>query len=711
MPDPRTDDAGVHQNPGVGTVSQGKLDAAVMAFQWEVALHPEDVQLQQRLGRALILQGKLDEAVSCCERAVALDPHSAEPQLLLSTALRQQGKLDQAATACRRAIELEPDNPNPHIMLSSLLRMQGRFPEGWDELEWRLRLSPQNVPETLWQGESLYGRTLLIWAEQGLGDSIQFSRYINLVRPAAGRILVEVQEPLLKLFQGSFEHKVVFAQGQERPPFDFHVPFLSLPRLLGTNLNSVPADIPYLRPDPLLVKDWEQRLEPYGSLKVGIVWAGNPMHPWDFARSMAFATFRQALLVPGLRIFSLQVGPRASDVHDERELKVVSIPADFADTAAAIMNLDLCITIDSAVAHLAGALGRPVWILTPFAADWRWLLDREDTPWYPTVRLFRQERPNDWTPVLERIRAELERFVAGERRVLLPNGGGGRSAQVAGETADSASVNASSPGHKGHPARNRCKICGAETVALGVVDFNKHCPIPGDVRLPPRGVEVGYQQCTACGFLFTAQFDHWSKAEFLARIYNEGYAQVDPDYADLRPQANAMRVMRHAGSHRERLSCLDYGGGNGKLAGWLFVLGFGRALSYDPFTPGADVLPKERFDLVTCFEVLEHVPAPRRTVAELTDLVAEDGLVMFSTLVQPPDFVKQGLDWWYVAPRNGHISIHSERSLALLWEERGFTISSFDADLHFAWRTAAGTQSEPWHGRPCHEEARGPEKV
>jgi hypothetical protein len=420
MGNPQLDDAGVPTDPGVAPVARGKLDAAVMALQWEVALHPEDAQLHLRLGRALILQGKLEDAVISCDRAAALDPRAVEPQLLLSTALRQQGRLDEAATACRRAIELEPENPNPHILLSGLLRMQGQFPEGWDEFEWRLRLSPLNVPETLWQGENLSGRTLLIWAEQGLGDSIQFSRYINTVRPAAGRILVEVQAPLLKLFQGSFEPETVFAQGQNRPPFDFHAPFLTLPRLMGTDLNSVPADIPYLQPDCLLVKDWKQKLEPYTCPKVGIVWAGNPLHPWDFARSIAFASFRRALLVPGLQIFSLQVGRRAADMEDEKDLKIVSLPVDFANTAATIMNLDLCITVDTAVAHLAGALGRPVWVLTPFASDWRWLTDRHDTPWYPSMRLFRQERPNDWGPVLERIRAELERFVAGDQSVLMP---------------------------------------------------------------------------------------------------------------------------------------------------------------------------------------------------------------------------------------------------------------------------------------------------
>jgi SAM-dependent methyltransferase len=210
--------------------------------------------------------------------------------------------------------------------------------------------------------------------------------------------------------------------------------------------------------------------------------------------------------------------------------------------------------------------------------------------------------------------------------------------------------------------------------------------VPGTARLPLSGIPVYYRQCGACGFVFTDQFDRWSSAEFLAHIYNERYRDVDPDSVDLRPRSNATLIAQQFGAHRDRLSCLDFGGGDGTLARLLREFGFPAALSYDPFTPGADALPTARFDLVTAFEVLEHVPDPKRTLAALANLVADDGMVLFSTLVLPADFASHGVNWWYVAPRNGHISLYARRSLALLWQALGFTFGSFNDNLHVAWR-------------------------
>lgn len=240
------------------------------------------------------------------------------------------------------------------------------------------------------------------------------------------------------------------------------------------------------------------------------------------------------------------------------------------------------------------------------------------------------------------------------------------------------------------PRSVACKICGGASPLAGIADFNKHCPVPGNMRLPLSGIPVYYRQCMACGFFFTDQFDRWSNAEFLAHIYNERYRDVDPDCVELRPRNNANMLAQQFGIHRHRLSCLDFGGGDGKLADYLRKLGFIDARSYDPFTPGADALPTGRFNLVTCFEVVEHVPDPKRTVAALAQAIAEDGMVLFSTLVLPADFASQGVSWWYVAPRNGHISLYSRRSLALLWKALGFTLGSFNDGLHVAWRRMPG---------------------
>ena len=427
------DYAEIHRNLGTACVKQGKLDEAVMYYQWALALQPDDAHAHVKLGRAFLLQGRLDEAVASYERAVALQPANPAVHLLLGGGLRQQGRLDEARVACKMALGLRPDDPMAHVGLSSLLLTQGMFREGWQELEWRLRLNKRNIPETLWQGQDLSGRTLLIWAEQGFGDSIQFSRYVNLVRSRGGRIFVEVERPLLKLFQDSFEIDRVFCTEQERPSFDFHIPFVSLPRMMETDLDTIPADTPYLQADPSLVERWKQRLEAFAGPKVGIVWAGNPKHHRDFARSIPFDLFRRALPESGIDLFSLQVGPRAPDAHSASGLKIAGISkllTDYANTAAAILNLDLCVTVDTSVAHLAGALARPVWVLVPFSADCRWMLHREDSPWYPSMRLFRQERPGDWGPVLDRVRNELAQLAAGDRSVLLPPLQAARSQQT-----------------------------------------------------------------------------------------------------------------------------------------------------------------------------------------------------------------------------------------------------------------------------------------
>jgi SAM-dependent methyltransferase len=250
----------------------------------------------------------------------------------------------------------------------------------------------------------------------------------------------------------------------------------------------------------------------------------------------------------------------------------------------------------------------------------------------------------------------------------------------------SAAAGAIPLGRTAEPGSVACKICGGPSPLAGVADFNKHCPVPGDARLPLSGVPVYYRHCAGCGFFFTDQLDRWTDADFLAHIYNERYREIDPDYVELRPRNNANLIAHHFGAHRDRLSCLDFGGGDGRLAALLRDAGFTKARSYDPFTPGADVLPAERFDLVTSFEVLEHVPDPKGTVAALANAVAEDGMVLFSTLVLPADFASQGTNWWYVAPRNGHISLYSRRALALMWEALGFTFGSFNDNLHVAWR-------------------------
>ena len=296
----------------------------------------------------------------------------------------------------------------------------GRFEQGWPGYEWRWKckefgsLPPFHPP--LWDGSPLDGRTILVHAEQGLGDTLQFIRYAPLVHQRGGRVILVCQPPLIGLLTRSPGVERLVAQGEALPDYDVHVPLMSLPGLLGTTLESVPADVPYLDAEPQLVEAWRHRLGSYPGFKVGIVWQGNPKFRLDRRRSIPLAQFAPLARVPGVHLFSLQKGPGAEQLAAVTDRFPVTDLGrrldDFMDTAAVLKNLDLVISVDTAIAHLAGALGIPVWVALPFVPDWRWLMDREDSPWYPTMRLFRQARPGQWEDVFQRIAEALQRRLA-----------------------------------------------------------------------------------------------------------------------------------------------------------------------------------------------------------------------------------------------------------------------------------------------------------
>jgi hypothetical protein len=231
-----------------------------------------------------------------------------------------------------------------------------------------------------------------------------------------------------------------------------------------------------------------------------------------------------------------------------------------------------------------------------------------------------------------------------------------------------------------------CKICGEPAAICGAVDFHKSCEELRGFRLPPAGVPISYRRCANCGFLFTDAFDDWSEAQFREHIYNDGYAAVDPDYRVARPRANAELVNRLWGQYKEQLRVLDYGGGNGVLCAALRSAGYPVAVSYDPFVPEYARRPEGKYNLVTCFETFEHMSNPLAGIASILESVDEPGFVMFSTLLQPMEFNKIGLAWWYVGPRNGHISIYSLKALKLAWQHHGYQLSSFNHNIHFAYR-------------------------
>ena len=232
-----------------------------------------------------------------------------------------------------------------------------------------------------------------------------------------------------------------------------------------------------------------------------------------------------------------------------------------------------------------------------------------------------------------------------------------------------------------------CKICGEPAPLYGTVDFNRNCRIEGGIKVPPSGTLGRYRRCRACGFLFTDAFDRWSHDDFRTHIYNDGYAAVDPEYAEARPRNNATAVLALFGAHKSGRRVLDYGGGNDAFCAHLRAAGFPLAVTYDPFVPEFANPPRGKYDLITCFETLEHMPNPVAGIGDIVAYLDEPGLVLFSPQLQPADFEQLGIGWWYVGPRNGHISMFSRSALAKAWGRHGYRTGSFDDNMHVAFRT------------------------
>jgi len=394
-------------NLGVALRGLGRLDEAVDAFR---RAGPEDATALYNLGLTFNDQGRFEEAGGAYEAAVAVKPDYLEAHVNLGNALWDLGRLDEAEKRFQLALEAAPDNPEVHKTLGFLQLLRGSFESGWQNYAWRLKepdnpLKKASYPGRLWEGEPIAGKTLLVYHEQGLGDVIQFARYLPLVQQRGARIVFEVQAPLVGLMETSGLADRVVRAGATLPAYDFHVPLLELPRLFETDATNIPSETPYLRVSTERLAAWKSRLAGDGTLKVGIAWAGNPVNKVDRKRSMPPDLFLPLAAMDGVSLFSLQVGREgeARSVLGGAITDLAPLFADFADTAAAMDHLDLIISVDTAVAHLAGALGRPVWTLLPKWPDWRWLLERDDSPWYPSMTLFRQETVGDWPPVIGRL--------------------------------------------------------------------------------------------------------------------------------------------------------------------------------------------------------------------------------------------------------------------------------------------------------------------
>lgn len=408
----KPDHADAHSNLGVVLSALGDFDAAVTAYGRALECDPDHVNALGSLGNTLVKLGQLEKAVVACQRAIELKPDFAGAHNNLGIALVALARDEDAEASFRCALELDPNDAMAHLNLSTILLSDGRFDEGWDHYEWRHRTkerAPQQreFSQPAWDGSDLAGQSILIYSDQGMGDAILFARYSAMVAARGGRVIFECQEPLIPLFRDSNTASIVVAPGGPLPIFETYCALASLPKLCGSTPDVIRTDGPYLKVDPKKEAVWRERLDHVPGCKVGLVWAGNAANTDDRNRSIeSLCQLDPLLRTPNTSFFSLQVGERSKDLaeHDEGRIEdLTSDIANFSDTAAAIRCLDLVISVDTATAHLAGALGQPVWILLPFVPHWLWERERDDTPWYPTMRLFRQARQGDWQEVMERV--------------------------------------------------------------------------------------------------------------------------------------------------------------------------------------------------------------------------------------------------------------------------------------------------------------------
>jgi len=413
----KPEDIAALNNRGNALSNLKRYEEALSSYDRVLLLGPNRAEALNNRGSALLNLQQYEDALVSFDRALEIKPDYAEALNNRGNVLQQLGRYEEAVASYDRAVALNPDYASAHYNESLCRLRMGDFAEGWRQQEWRWRDEQFDSPkrdfaQPLWLGESaIAGKTVLLHAEQGLGDTVQFCRYAKLVAAKGATVLLEVPpalEPLLAQLDGVNQ---LLRKGEPLPAFDYHCPLLSLPLAFNTRLDNIPADIPYLYSDPARVGQWQAKLGPETVSRIGLMWAGNAAHKNDHNRSIALLEF--VTLVSGQAQFvSLQKELRPGDDkilsqrpqlhHFGDELN------DLADTAALIDLMDVVITVDTSIAHIAGAMGKAVWILLPFNPDWRWLLEREDSPWYPTARLFRQPAIGEWSSVLQRVSHELK---------------------------------------------------------------------------------------------------------------------------------------------------------------------------------------------------------------------------------------------------------------------------------------------------------------
>ena len=404
-------DAEALQALGHALTDNGHYQEALTAYQEAARTKPDLPDVLNNLGTALHHANRLEDAARTLVRATVRSPRDPGAFINLSSISRDLGRFDEAETQLTTALRLAPSDPRALYNQALLRLLLGRFDSAW--AGWEARFAAGAVParqltRPVWRGEPLAGRTLLINAEQGLGDTIQFCRYTF---PSDGQVILEVQPRIARLVAGRPGMPRIVSAGEALPDHDLTCPLLSLPAIYRTTIETIPSTCPYLFAEMDRAEQWRERLGSHG-FRVGIAWQGNPARREDMGRSIGLAHYLPLMRVPGVRLISLQTHHGMEQMTPTARVEMPehgfdSGPDGFIDTAAVMMNLDLVITSDTAVAHLAGALGRPVWVALRAVPDWRWMMGREDSPWYPSMRLFRQTKRDDWGSVFAAMSAAL----------------------------------------------------------------------------------------------------------------------------------------------------------------------------------------------------------------------------------------------------------------------------------------------------------------
>lgn len=408
--------SGCYVNMGNVYQSEKEYTKSMIWYKMAIELNAKNRTAYNNLGVAYLHTGQLEDALTVIEKAIAIAPDYADAHLNYGEVLKNMGNYNAAVNAFNKAIFLCENNVEAHWNRSLALLTMGDFLNGWPGYEWRWQ-RPKTVKRNFlsgkrWQGEDLRGKTLFVFEEQGFGDTLQFIRYLPMLGQAGANVILEVRPALVRLVCSNpvYSRLCVRLQGadpQFTDHFDFHVPLMSLPGLFKTQIETIPANGPYLKADPELVRIWKHRISRHQTFKVGLVWAGSPDHVNDNNRSIPLQLFTKLGQIEGVSYYSIQKEKHGkwTDAQSMNLFETDFGPriSDFADTAAIIENMDLLICVDTSVVHLGGAMGKPVWVLVPFAPDFRWMLDRKDSPWYPGMRLFRQSAVDDWPTVIDEV--------------------------------------------------------------------------------------------------------------------------------------------------------------------------------------------------------------------------------------------------------------------------------------------------------------------